>query len=152
LVAHECILDLRPLKRSAGLEVDDIAKRLMDYGFHAPTISWPVAGTVMVEPTESESLEELNRFCEAMISIRAEAAAIESGQSDAENNPLRRAPHTIAAVTADVWDRPYSRQQAAFPMEEQRRNKFWPSVARINNAFGDRNLICSCPSPEELSE
>ncbi|MFL0792281.1 MAG: glycine dehydrogenase (aminomethyl-transferring), partial [Prochlorococcus sp.] len=95
---------------------------------------------------------ELNRFCEAMISIRAEAAAIESGQSDAENNPLRRAPHTLAAVTADVWDRPYSRQQAAFPMEEQRRNKFWPSVARINNAFGDRNLICSCPSPEELSE
>ena len=152
LVAHECILDLRPLKRSAGLEVDDIAKRLMDYGFHAPTISWPVAGTVMVEPTESESLEELNRFCEAMISIRAEAEAISSGSSDAENNPLRRAPHTLAAVTADVWDRPYSRQQAAFPTEGQLHNKFWPSVARVNNALGDRNLICSCPSPEELSE
>ena len=115
LVAHECILDLRGLRRSAGLEVDDLAKRLMDYGFHAPTVSWPVAGTVMVEPTESESLEELDRFCDAMIAIRAEAAAIESGASDPDNNPLRRAPHTLTAVTSDQWDRPYSREQAAFP-------------------------------------
>ena len=152
LVAHECILDLRGLKRTAGLEVDDLAKRLMDFGFHAPTVSWPVAGTVMVEPTESESLEELDRFCDAMIAIRAEAAAIEDGSSDRENNPLRRAPHTLAAVTAESWDRPYSRQQAAFPLAEQASNKFWPSVARIDNAFGDRNLICTCPSVEEMAE
>lgn len=152
LVAHECILDLRPLKRTAGLEVDDIAKRLMDYGFHAPTISWPVAGTLMVEPTESESLDELNRFCEAMIAIRAEADAIESGRSEKDNNPLKAAPHTLAAVTADVWDRPYTRQQAAFPMPDQLNRKFWPSVARVNNAFGDRNLICSCPSPEDFED
>ncbi len=152
LVAHECILDLRGLKRTAGLEVDDLAKRLMDFGFHAPTVSWPVAGTVMVEPTESESLEELDRFCDAMIAIRAEAAAIENGSSDRENNPLRRAPHTLAAVTAESWDRPYSRQQAAFPLSDQRQNKFWPSVARIDNAFGDRNLVCTCPSVEEMAE
>ena len=151
-VAHECILDLRPLKRSAGLEVDDLAKRLMDYGFHAPTVSWPVAGTVMVEPTESESLAELSRFCDAMIAIRAEAAAIESGAADPLRNPLKGAPHTLAAVTADAWDRPYSRQQAAFPAgAEQVRNKVWPAVARIDNAFGDRNLVCTCPSVEELA-
>ena len=151
LVAHECILDLRNLRRSAGLEVDDLAKRLMDYGFHAPTVSWPVAGTVMVEPTESESLEELDRFCDAMIAIRTEVAAIESGASDRENNPLRRAPHTLSAVTADHWDRPYSRDQAAFPLPDQRHSKFWPAVARIDNAYGDRNLICTCPSVEELA-
>ncbi len=151
-VAHECILDLRPLKRSCGLEVDDLAKRLMDYGFHAPTVSWPVAGTVMVEPTESEGLAELDRFCAAMVAIRAEAAAIESGAVDRDNNPLRRAPHTLAAVTADAWDRPYSRSQAAFPAgEQQRASKFWPSVARIDNAYGDRNLACTCPSVEELA-
>jgi glycine dehydrogenase len=151
-VAHECILDLRPLKRSAGLEVDDLAKRLMDYGFHAPTVSWPVAGTVMVEPTESESLAEIDRFCDAMVAIRAEAAAIEAGQADAQNNPLKRAPHTLAAVTADLWDRPYSRSEAAFPAgDSQRQNKFWPSVARIDNAYGDRNLVCTCPSVEELA-
>ena len=151
-VAHECILDLRPLKRSAGLEVDDLAKRLMDYGFHAPTVSWPVAGTVMVEPTESESLAELNRFCDAMVAIRAEAAAIESGAADPLHNPLKGAPHTLATVTADVWDRPYSREQAAYPAGlEQRRSKFWPAVARIDNAFGDRNLVCTCPSVQELA-
>ncbi len=151
-VAHECILDLRPLKRSAGLEVDDLAKRLMDYGFHAPTVSWPVAGTVMVEPTESESLAEIDRFCDAMVAIRAEAAAIEAGQADAQNNPLKRAPHTLAAVTADLWDRPYSRSEAAFPAgDSQRQNKFWPAVARIDNAYGDRNLVCTCPSVEELA-
>ena len=151
-VAHECILDLRPLKRSCGLEVDDLAKRLMDYGFHAPTVSWPVAGTVMVEPTESESLAEIDRFCAAMIAIRAEAAAIESGQADPLNNPLKRAPHTLAAVTADTWDRPYSRSQAAFPAGPgQRGSKFWPAVARIDNAYGDRNLVCTCPSVEDVA-
>ena len=149
-VAHECILDLRPLKNSAGLEVDDLAKRLMDYGFHAPTMSWPVAGTVMVEPTESESLKELDRFVEAMVAIRAEVAAIETGQSDPQNNPLKRAPHTQAALTADQWDRPYSRQQAAFPVAGLKTNKLWPAVARIDNAYGDRNLVCSCPSVQEL--
>jgi glycine dehydrogenase len=151
-VAHECILDLRPLKRSCGLEVDDLAKRLMDYGFHAPTVSWPVAGTVMVEPTESESLAELDRFCAAMVAIRAEAAAIERGELAMAESPLRRAPHTLAAVTADLWQRPYSRSQAAFPAgDAQRADKVWPAVARIDNAYGDRNLVCTCPSVEELS-
>ncbi|MEB3165451.1 MAG: aminomethyl-transferring glycine dehydrogenase [Cyanobacteriota bacterium] len=151
-VAHECILDLRPLKRSCGLEVDDLAKRLMDFGFHAPTVSWPVAGTVMVEPTESESLAELDRFTAAMVAIRAEAAAVERGESDALDNPLKRAPHTLAAVTADHWDRGYSRCQAAFPAgDAQRQSKFWPAVARIDNAYGDRHLVCTCPSVEELA-
>ncbi len=149
LVAHECILDLRSIKRSTGIEVDDIAKRLMDYGFHAPTVSWPVAGTLMIEPTESESLQELNRFCDAMILIREEIALIESGQKDPKNNLLRRAPHTLNCLTADDWDRPYARSEAAFPMKDQRQNKFWPSVARIDNAYGDRNLICSCPSMDD---
>jgi glycine dehydrogenase len=151
-VAHECILDLRPLKRSCGLEVDDLAKRLMDYGFHAPTVSWPVAGTVMVEPTESEALPELERFCDAMVAIRAEAAAIESGRSDPLDNPLKRAPHTLAALTADDWSRGYSRQQAAFPAgPQQQAQKVWPAVARIDNAFGDRHLVCTCPSVQELA-
>ncbi len=151
-VAHECILDLRPLKRTAGLEVDDLAKRLMDYGFHAPTVSWPVAGTVMVEPTESESLAELDRFCAAMIAIRNEASAIERGEADPLLNPLKGAPHTLAAVTAEQWERPYSRQVAAFPAgEEQRADKVWPAVARIDNAYGDRHLVCTCPSVEELA-
>jgi glycine dehydrogenase len=151
-VAHECILDLRPLKRSAGLEVDDLAKRLMDYGFHAPTVSWPVGGTVMVEPTESEGLVEINRFCEAMVAIRVEAAAIESGEADPLNNPLKHAPHTLLTLTADQWDRPYSREQAAFPAGlQQASSKIWPAVARIDNAFGDRNLVCTCPSVAELA-
>ncbi|QPN67395.1 aminomethyl-transferring glycine dehydrogenase [Synechococcus sp. CBW1006] len=151
-VAHECILDLRPLKRSIGLEVDDLAKRLMDYGFHAPTVSWPVAGTVMVEPTESEALAEIDRFCAAMVAIRAEAAAIESGDADRLDNPLKRAPHTLAVVTADSWERPYSRSQAAFPAgPQQRENKFWPAVSRIDNAYGDRHLVCTCPTVEELA-
>ncbi|MEY3544445.1 MAG: hypothetical protein RLZZ247_602 [Cyanobacteriota bacterium] len=151
-VAHECILDLRPLKRSAGLEVDDLAKRLMDYGFHAPTVSWPVAGTVMVEPTESEGLAELERFAQAMAAIRTEAAAIEAGESDPADNLLKRAPHTLAAVMAEQWDRPYSRAQAGYPAgEHQLASKLWPAVARIDNAFGDRNLVCTCPSVEELA-
>ena len=146
-MAHECILDLRPLKRSIGLEVDDLAKRLMDYGFHAPTVSWPVAGTVMVEPTV-----ELERFCQAMEAIRAEAAAVERGEADPHDNPLKRAPHTLAAVTADQWDRPYSRSTAAFPAgDSQRASKIWPAVARIDNAYGDRHLVCTCPSVEELA-
>ncbi len=149
-VAHECILDLRPLKQKMGIEVDDIAKRLMDYGFHAPTVSWPVAGTLMVEPTESESLGELNRFCDAMISIRSEIEKIESGQSDVLDNPLKRAPHTLNAVISEEWDRPYTRGEAAFPLPGQREHKFWPAVSRINNVFGDRNLICTCTPLEEL--
>jgi glycine dehydrogenase len=152
-VAHECILDLRPLRRSAGVEVDDLAKRLMDYGFHAPTVSWPVAGTVMVEPTESESLAEIDRFCAAMTAIRAEAEAIATGAIAAEDSPLKRAPHTLAAVTDDDWDRPYSRREAAFPAGEQQREagKLWPAVARIDNAYGDRHLVCTCPTVEELA-
>ena len=152
LVAHECILDLRPLKNEVGIDVEDIAKRLMDYGFHSPTVSWPVNGTLMVEPTESEGLEELDRFCNAMISINIEIQSIKSGKSDPENNPLKRAPHTISAVLDDNWDRPYSREVAAFPLPGQRKNKFWPAVSRIRNAQGDRNLICTCAPMEQYSD
>ena len=144
LVAHECILDLRSLKKSAGIEVDDIAKRLMDYGFHAPTVSWPVAGTMMVEPTESESKEELDRFCEAMIAIRKEIEEIEAGKVDAHDNVLKNAPHTAEALLTSEWMHPYSREQAAYPAPWTRESKFWPAVGRIDNAFGDRNLVCSC--------
>jgi glycine dehydrogenase len=151
LVAHECILDLR-LWKSAGVEVEDVAKRLMDYGFHAPTVSWPVAGTMMIEPTESESKEELDRFCDAMISIHREIEAIVSGEADRQNNALKNAPHTAQQVTADNWDRPYSREQAAYPAPWTREHKFWPAVARIDNVYGDRNLMCSCPPIEEFAE
>jgi glycine dehydrogenase len=151
LVAHECILDLR-LWKSAGVEVEDVAKRLMDYGFHAPTVSWPVAGTMMIEPTESESKEELDRFCDAMISIHREIEAIVSGEADRQNNVLKNAPHTAQQVTADNWDRPYSREQAAYPAPWTREHKFWPAVARIDNVYGDRNLMCSCPPIEEFAE
>jgi glycine dehydrogenase len=151
LVAHECILDLRDWKR-AGIEVEDVAKRLMDYGFHAPTISWPVAGTMMVEPTESEPKDELDRFCNAMISIHAEMSAIANGTADKQNNVLKNAPHTTAQIAADKWDRPYSREQAAFPAPWLRHHKFWPSVARIDNVYGDRNLFCSCVPLEEVGE
>jgi glycine dehydrogenase len=143
LVAHECILDLRDWKR-AGIEVEDVAKRLMDYGFHGPTISWPVAGTMMVEPTESESKDELDRFCDAMISIHAEMTAIANGTADKQNNLLKNAPHTTRQIAAEKWDHPYSREQAAFPAPWLRDHKFWPSVARIDNVYGDRNLFCSC--------
>ena len=149
LVAHECILDLREWKR-AGIEVEDVAKRLMDYGFHAPTISWPVAGTMMVEPTESESKDELDRFCDAMISIHAEMTAIANGKADKQNNLLKNAPHTTRQIAAEKWDHPYSREQAAFPAPWLRDHKFWPSVARIDNVYGDRNLFCSCPPIEEF--
>ncbi|WP_353197069.1 aminomethyl-transferring glycine dehydrogenase [Parapedobacter defluvii] len=142
--AHELILDCRAFK-TIGIEVGDIAKRLMDYGFHAPTVSFPVAGTLMIEPTESESKAELDRFCDALIAIRGEIAAIEQGQSDRENNLLKGAPHTIAMVCADTWDRPYTRSQAAFPLSFVRDHKFWPSVGRVNDSQGDRMLICACP-------
>jgi glycine dehydrogenase len=145
LVAHECILDFRQFKI---VTVEDVAKRLMDYGFHAPTISWPVPGTVMVEPTESESKQELDRFCEALIGIHAEIAAVESGQSDKANNLLKHAPHTADIIASDHWNRPYSREQACFPAPWLRDNKFWPAVARIDNVLGDRNLVCSCAGME----
>ncbi|MDJ1177623.1 aminomethyl-transferring glycine dehydrogenase [Roseofilum sp. BLCC_M91] len=151
LVAHECIVDLRPLKKSAGVEAEDIAKRLMDYGFHAPTMSWPVAGTIMVEPTESESKEELDRFCDAMIAIREEIAAIERGEMSAEDNLLKNAPHTAEMLLADEWTHPYSRQQAAYPAPWTREFKYWPPVGRIDNAFGDRNFVCSCAPMEAYS-
>lgn len=144
LVAHECILDLREFKKSADIEVDDIAKRLIDYGFHPPTVSWPVAGTVMVEPTESESKAELDRFCDAMIAIREEIREIESGSVDRVNNVLKNAPHTVADLVNDAWDRGYSRSKAIFPTAWTRENKFYPAVGRIDNAYGDRNLVCSC--------
>ena len=144
-VAHECILDTRSVKRSAGVEVDDIAKRLMDYGFHAPTMSFPIAGTLMVEPTESESKAELDRFCDAMIAIRVEIAAVEKGEMSRDDNPLKHAPHTAEAVVASAWGHPYSREQAAFPAPWTHERKFWPAVGRIQNAHGDRNLVCSCP-------
>lgn len=145
LVAHECIVDVRGFKSSTGVEVEDVAKRLMDYGFHAPTVSFPVAGTLMIEPTESESKAELDRFCDAMISIKKEIDTIASGVWDKTNNPLKFAPHTQSLVMATSWDRPYSREVAAFPAPWTKERKFWPSVARIDNAFGDRNLVCSCP-------
>jgi glycine dehydrogenase len=151
-VAHECILDTRPLKQSAGIDVEDIAKRLMDYGFHAPTVSFPVAGTLMVEPTESESKEELDRFCDALISIREEIREIELGIMDRQNNALKNAPHTMHRVVASEWDRPYSRERAAFPAPWTRDFKFWPSVARVESAFGDRNLVCSCPPTDAYAE
>lgn len=144
-VAHEMILDCRGFKATAGIEVMDIAKRLIDYGFHAPTVSWPVAGTLMVEPTESESLEELDRFVEAMLSIREEIRAIEAGEADQEDNVLKMAPHTAEEVIADDWTHPYTREKACYPVRELRTNKFWPPVARVDNAYGDRNLVCSCP-------
>jgi glycine dehydrogenase len=157
-VAHECILDLRPLTRATGISVDDVAKRLVDYGFHAPTMSFPVAGTLMVEPTESENLEELDRFCDAMIAIREEIARIEAGEWPTDDNPLVNAPHTQGQVTADEWTHPYSRRVGAFPaglhagpLYADGFDKYWPPVGRIDGAFGDRNLVCSCPPPEAFA-
>jgi glycine dehydrogenase len=144
LIAHECILDTRPFKASAGVEVTDIATRLMDYGFHAPTVSFPVAGTLMVEPTESESKEELDRFCDAMIAIREEIREVEEGRADPKNNVVKMAPHTLADVIADDWDRPYSRERAAFPTPQTREHKVWPAVGRVDAAYGDRHLVCTC--------
>ncbi|MBE2231010.1 MAG: aminomethyl-transferring glycine dehydrogenase [Chitinophagaceae bacterium] len=146
--AHEFIVDLRPFKKSAEIEAEDVAKRLMDYGFHAPTLSFPVPGTIMIEPTESEDKAELDRFCDALLAIREEIRAIEEGRADKKDNPLKNAPHTQFTVTADEWNHPYSRQQAAFPLPWVAKNKFWPSVARVNNTHGDRNLICTCEPVE----
>ncbi len=147
-VAHECIVDFRHFKHDAGVEVEDVAKRLMDYGFHAPTMSFPVAGTLMIEPTESESKAELDRFCEALLSIRDEIRAIEAGEMAANASPLKHAPHTAEVVTAGAWDRAYSREQAAFPTAWVKESKFWPFVSRIDNVYGDRNLVCACLPPE----
>lgn len=149
MAAHEFILDLRPFKKSADVEVEDVAKRLMDFGFHAPTISWPVPGTMMVEPTESESKVELDRYCKALITIRKEIQEIEEGRLPRDNNPLKHAPHTIETVTTSEWNRPYSPEQAAFPVPWLREHKFWPAVSRIDNAYGDRNLICTCPPMDQ---
>jgi hypothetical protein len=151
LVAHEFIVDFRPIKAKTGITEEDVAKRLMDYNFHAPTMSWPVVGTLMVEPTESESLYELDRFCDALISIRKEIAEIESGAADRTNNVLKNAPHTAEIVLSDKWARPYTREKAAYPLDYLRRSKFWPTVSRIDNPFGDRNLVCTCEPMESYA-
>lgn len=150
-VAHELILDFRHFKHTVGIEVEDVAKRLMDYGFHAPTVSFPVAGTLMIEPTESEDKAELDRFCDALIAIKGEIDAIEKKQIDALDNPLKNAPHTVEVVTATNWNHPYSREEAVFPLDFVRSNKFWPSVSRVNNSHGDRNLVCTCPPIESYA-
>jgi glycine dehydrogenase len=144
LVAHECILDLRPIKDACGISAEDVAKRLMDYGFHAPTLSFPVPGTLMVEPTESESKAELDRFVEAMIAIRDEIRAVEDGRMDRDDNPLKNAPHTAAMVMAENWAHDYTREQAAFPLPSLKKQKYWPPVARVDNVYGDRHVMCSC--------
>ena len=152
MIAHECIIDLRPVKDASGITVEDVAKRLIDFGFHAPTMSFPVAGTLMIEPTESESKEELDRFCDAMICIRQEIRAVELGTFDAEDNPLRNAPHTIADLTDEVWKHAYSREQAVYPVASLRIAKYWSPVGRVDNVYGDRNLICSCPALSEYED
>ncbi|MEM8544656.1 MAG: aminotransferase class V-fold PLP-dependent enzyme, partial [Cyanobacteria bacterium P01_H01_bin.119] len=152
LVAHECIVDLRGFRKTLDITVDDIAKRLIDYGFHPPTMSWPVAGTIMVEPTESESQAEIDRFCDAMIAIREEIRQIETGQIDRDNNALKHAPHTAADLVAEDWRRPYSRRQAVHPTVWTEQHKFWPVVNRVDQAYGDRNLVCACPPMESYSE
>jgi glycine dehydrogenase len=149
--AHEFIVDLRPFK-AAGIEAEDVAKRLMDFGFHAPTLSFPVAGTLMIEPTESEDQAELDRFCDALLAIRKEIEAVVTGTVDAKNNVLKHAPHIQKIVSADEWNRPYSRQQAAFPLPWVAANKFWPTVSRVNNTQGDRHLICTCEPIESYME
>ena len=151
-VAHECIIDMRPIKEASGVTDEDVAKRLIDYGFHAPTMSFPVAGTLMVEPTESESLFELDRFCDALIAIKEEINAVQSGQLDARDNPLANAPHTLADVAGSEWEHPYSRELAAYPVDSLRRYKYWAPVNRVDNVYGDRNLFCACPAIETYRE
>jgi glycine dehydrogenase len=151
LVAHECIVDLRPITKATGVSVEDVAKRLIDYGFHAPTMSFPVAGTLMIEPTESENLAELDRFCDAMIDIRAEIERVGSGEWPAEDNPLHNAPHTAEFLLGD-WTSPYDRELAAYPQRRLRGDKYWPPVRRIDQGYGDRNLMCSCPPIEAYAE
>jgi glycine dehydrogenase len=150
--AHEMILDTRPLKTAGGIEAEDIAKRLVDYGFHAPTLSFPVAGTLMIEPTESESKKELDRFCDAMLSIKKECIEIIEGTVDKLDNVLKNAPHTSEEVVSDAWSHPYSREKAAYPRKFIEHNKFWPAVARVNNTYGDRNLVCACLPIEAYME
>jgi glycine dehydrogenase len=150
-IAHECIVDPRGLKADSGIEVEDIAKRLMDYGFHAPTVSFPVAGTLMIEPTESESKAELDRFVEALVAIRGEIDEVARGVLGRDDNPLKHAPHTLQAVVSDAWPHAYSRERAAFPVDAVRERKFWPAVGRVDSAYGDRNLVCSCPPIEEYA-
>jgi glycine dehydrogenase len=150
-VAHECIIDLRPLTDQTGISVEDVAKRLIDYGFHAPTMSFPVAGTLMIEPTESESKTELDRFCDALIRIRDEIRAVETGALDPKDNPLKHAPHT-AQVLAGPWQHPYTRETAAFPVASLRATKYWPPVGRIDNVYGDRHLVCACPPVSEYEQ
>ena len=153
-IAHECIIDLRDITKRTGITVDDVAKRLMDFGFHAPTMSFPVAGTLMIEPTESEDIAEIDRFIDAMIAISNEIESIGRGEISVDDSPLRHAPHTASDVLADDWNRPYSRRQAAFPGGEEvgltRRGKYWPTVGRIDGAYGDRNLVCACEPIESL--
>ena len=151
-VGHEMIVELRDFRTTTGVDATDVAKRLMDFGYHAPTVSFPVPGTMMIEPTESENKAELDRFCEAMITIRKEIAAIEAERWDREVNPLKMAPHTAGLVTAEDWDLPYSRQEAVYPLEWVAESKFWPSVGRIDEVYGDRNLMCSCPDPAVYAE
>ena len=151
-VAHELIFDLRPFKQRTGIDEQDVAKRLMDYGFHAPTVSFPVPGTLMVEPTESEPIEELDRFVDAMIAIRREIEDVATGRSDARDNPLKHAPHTAEDCAADAWPHAYSREVAAYPVPDLRHRKFWPPVSRIDNPYGDRNLVCACPPIEAYEE
>jgi glycine dehydrogenase len=152
LIAHECIIDLRPIKERCGISVDDVAKRLIDYGFHAPTMSFPVPGTLMIEPTESESKNELDRFCDAMLAIRAEIDAVENRRFDPSDNPLRHAPHTIESLSADDWPHTYSREIAAYPLTSLRAGKYWSPVGRVDNAYGDRNLMCACPPLEAYAD
>jgi glycine dehydrogenase len=151
-VAHEMIIETRPFKLTSGVKVEDIAKRLMDYGFHAPTVSFPIAGTLMVEPTESESKAELDRFCEAMVAILAEIRQVENGEFPQDNNPLVNAPHPADVLLSDNWDRPYTRKQAAYPLDWVKNRKFWPSVSRVDNSYGDRNLVCACLPIEAYME
>jgi glycine dehydrogenase len=151
-VAHECIIDIRPIKEASGISEEDIAKRLIDFGFHAPTMSFPVAGTLMVEPTESESLAELDRFCDALITIRDEIRAVQDGALDATDNPLVNAPHTLADITVNNWEHAYTREQAAYPVDSLRASKYWPPVNRVDNVYGDRNLYCACPAIDAWRE
>ena len=152
LVAHECILDIRPLQKESGISNEDIAKRLMDFGFHAPTMSFPVPGTLMIEPTESEPKVELDRFIDAMIAIRGEVDKVISGEFDREDNPLKHAPHTAAVVMADDWQHKYTREQAAYPVASLRKQKYWPPVGRADNVYGDRNLFCACVPMSEYAQ
>jgi len=151
-VAHECIIDIRNIKSETGVTEEDIAKRLIDYGFHAPTMSWPVAGTMMIEPTESEGLSELDRFCDTLIKIKEEIEKIKSGELDKIDNPIKNAPHTDSELASDDWTHKYSRAEAAYPAKFLKANKFWPPVARVDNVYGDKNIFCTCPSMDEFKE